>query len=245
MILERIDIGESQDRLQVALHRNRYDFVLQRLPPNQRALEIGTGLGTFTQELVPKCGGYIGVEFDPNACAAAQKKNPAAEIIQGDARQLPFADNQFSFIICLEVLEHLGDWQAGVKNIHRCLQPEGMAIISVPCQRNGGKSETNEYHVYEPGEAELISLFKTLFENVEVYYQYFEETWWMALARQLHLRRLFGLSQSYADLSAGLPQATSQLHIGQKPKGMKQHLIVVVGGKKLRPDWQPVLEKIF
>jgi ubiquinone/menaquinone biosynthesis C-methylase UbiE len=237
MILERMDIGESQDRLQVALHRNRYDFVLQRLPPDQSVLEIGTGLGTFTQELFPKCGSYIGVEFDSEACATARKKNPAAEIIEGDARQLPFADNQFSFIICLEVLEHLGDWQAGVKHIHRCLQAEGTTIISVPWRSTGGKSEGNEYHVYEPGEAELVVAFKTLFQNVEVHYQYFGETWLMTLARQLHLRRFFGLSQIYADLSAGLPQATSQLRIGEKAKGMKQHLILIASGKKIRPDW--------
>ncbi len=142
-----MDIGESQDRLQVALHRNRYDFVLQRLPPNQSVLEIGTGLGIFTQELFPNAIFIPEVEFDPDACAAARKKNPIAKIVQGDARQLPFADNQFSFVICLEVLEHLGDWQAGVKQIHRCLEPEGMAIISVPWRRSGGKSETNEYHI--------------------------------------------------------------------------------------------------
>jgi ubiquinone/menaquinone biosynthesis C-methylase UbiE len=235
MILERMDIGESQDRLQVALHRNRYDFVLRRLPSNQSVLEIGTGLGTFTQELFPKCGSYIGVEFDPEACAMAQKKNPTAKIIQGDARQLPFADNQFSFVICLEVLEHLGDWQAGVSHIHRCLQPEGMAIISVPWRRSGGKSETNEYHIYEPGEAELIAEFKTLFQNLEVHHQYFEETCWMTFVRKLHLRRFFGLNQIYADLSAGLPQATSQLRIRQKPKGLKQHLILVASGKKISP----------
>ena len=173
MILERVDINESEDRLQITLHRDRYDFVLQRLPPRPDVLEIGTGLGAFTRELLPRCGHYVGVEFDPAACATARKKNPAAEIIQGDARQLPFGDGRFSFIVCLEVLEHLGDWQAGVKNIHRCLQPEGIAIISVPWRREGGKSEANEYHVYEPGEAELVSLFKTLFETVEVHYQYF------------------------------------------------------------------------
>jgi ubiquinone/menaquinone biosynthesis C-methylase UbiE len=232
MILERVDINESADRLQFTLHRNRYDFVLQRLPPGQNVLEIGTGLGAFTRELHPRCGKYIGVEFDPDACAAARQKNPAADIRQGDARQLPFADNQFSLIVCLEVLEHLGDWQAGVRHIHRCLQPDGTAIISVPWRRRGGKSETNEYHVYEPGETELVALFRKWFNRVEVHYQYFEETRLMTVARQLHLRRILGLSQVYADLSAGLPSSTSRLHIAQKARGMKQGLLLVAGGKK-------------
>jgi SAM-dependent methyltransferase len=231
MTLERIDIENCSEPLQVALHRQRYDFVLQRLPPSQNVLEIGTGLGMFTRELFPRCGRYAGVEFDPDACAASRKKNLAADIIQGDARQLPYADNQFSFVVCLEVLEHLGDWQAGVKNIHRCLQPDGKAIISVPWRRIGGKSETNEYHVYEPGEAELVSLFKKLFENVEVHYQYFEETFWMTVTRKLRLRRLLGLADPYANLSRGLSSATSRLKIEPTAHGMKMGLILVAGKK--------------
>jgi ubiquinone/menaquinone biosynthesis C-methylase UbiE len=231
--LERVDVENCPDSLQNILHRQRYDFVLARLTPGQRVLEIGTGVGTFAKELFPKCRSYVGLEFDPAACLDARTKTGnRAEIIQGDARQLPFADNQFSFIICLEVLEHLGDWQAGVKHIHRCLQTDGTVIISVPWRRIGGKSETNEFHPYEPGESELVSLFRTLFKNVEAHYQYFEETWWLTLARHLRVRRFFGLSQIYADLSVGLPSATSKLRINQRSGGMKTNLIVVIRGKK-------------
>ncbi len=233
MTLERVDVQNCSDTLQIVLHRQRYDFVLARLTPGQRVLEIGTGAGTFTKELFPKCGSYVGLEFDAAACIDARiKTENRAEIIQGDARQLPFADNQFSFIICLEVLEHLGDWQAGVKHIHRCLQLDGMVIISVPWRRIGGKSETNEFHLYEPGESELVSRFRTLFANVEVHYQYFKETWWLTLARHLRIRRFFGLSQIYADLSAGLPHATSMLQINQRSGGMNTNLILVIRGKK-------------
>src|SRR5580658_636615 len=172
MALERVDVENCADRLQIVLHRARYDFVISRLQPGQKVLEIGTGAGTFTRELFPRCASYLGVEFDEAACQMARLKTEGrAKVIQADARQLPLADNEFSFIICLEVLEHLGDWQAGVRNIHRCLQPGGMAIISVPWRRTGGKSETNEYHPYEPGEDELLALFRQLFQTVEVYYQ--------------------------------------------------------------------------
>jgi ubiquinone/menaquinone biosynthesis C-methylase UbiE len=233
MTLERVDVENCSDALQIVLHRQRYDFVLDRLTPGQRVLEIGTGAGIFPKELFPKCGSYVGLEFDAAACLNARiKTGNRVEIIQGDARQLPFADSQFSFIICLEVLEHLGDWQAGIRHIHRCLQPDGMVIISVPWRRIGGKSKTNEFHLYEPGEFELISLFKNLFKNVEVHYQYFEETWWWTLARHLRVRRFFGLSQIYADLSAGLPSATSKLHINQCSGGMNTNLILVIRGKK-------------
>ncbi len=229
--VERMDISHSQDYLQIALHRLRYDFVLARLRANQRVLEIGTGLGFFTAELFPRCASYVGVEYDAGACAESRSKNKGAEIVQADARQLPFEESLFSFIVCLEVIEHLGDWQAGVRNIHRCLQPDGMAIISVPWRRFGGKSEINKYHLYEPGERELVSLFEKLFEKVEVHYQYFEETPWMTLARKLRLRKLLGLAGSYADLSRGLSTATSRLKIEPAAKGMKMGLLLAASKK--------------
>jgi SAM-dependent methyltransferase len=232
MILERVDLDDCQDLLQVALHRRRYDFVLERLPAGQKVLEIGTGPGVFTRELLPKCGSYTGVEYDPGTCLQAREKNPGAEIIEADARRLPFGERQFSFILCLEVLEHLGDWQAGLRNIHHCLRPEGLAIISVPWRRVGGKSLINQYHLYEPGEDELTALLRELFVGVEVFYLYFEETLAMTLARRFHCRRLLGLHRIYADLTAGLPHATARLRIGPSAKGFKQGLIAVLKGKK-------------
>ncbi len=233
MTLERIDIADCEDRLQVSLHRARYDFVLTRLPPGQKVLEIGVGAATFTEELLPRCKEYVGVEYDHDTCLLACKKTAGkAKIVQADARNLPFGKDEFSFIVCLEVLEHLGDYRAGVNNIHRCLRPEGVTIISVPYRRIGGRSKTNEYHPYEPGERELVSLLKQLFVKVEVYYQYFEETRWMTLARTFHIRRLLGLHHIYGDLSAGQPWATARLRLDRKPKGMKVGLVIVAGGKK-------------
>jgi SAM-dependent methyltransferase len=233
MTLERVDISDCADRLQVVLHSARYQFILSRLPPGARVLEIGVGSATFTKELFPRCGSYVGVEYDSATCAEARRKTGGTvEIIEADARALPFADNEFSFIVCLEVLEHLGDFRAGVRNIHRCLRPGGLAIVSVPYRRIGGKSETNEHHPYEPGEGELVSMFQALFARVEVQYQYFEETGLMTVARTLHLRRLLGLHRPYADLSAGVPEATSRLQIGPHAVGMKMGLIIVGSDKR-------------
>lgn len=237
MTLERLDIDNCTDRLQETLHRQRYDFVLSRLPKQAELLEVGTGVGAFTRELVSRCQSYVGVEFDPRACEEARKRtHRKAEILRADARQLPFEHERFSFIICLEVLEHLGDWRRGVTEIHRCLKQNGTAIISVPFRKRGGRSATNEHHVYEPGKKELINLLHKLFEEVRVFYQSFQESPFMTFARTLHVRRFVGLAKSYADLSRGEPSLLERIEIRSQPNGLKIGLIAFVTSKKPAGD---------
>ena len=232
MTLERVDVESCEDRLQIALHQGRYDFVLERIRPSEHLLEIGVGAGTFTNQILSKCQSYVGVEYDHATCLDARRKTgDKANIVEGDARRLDFANEQFSFVVCLEVLEHLGNFTAGVKEIHRCLKPTGIAVVSVPFRRIGGKSETNEHHPYEPGEKELVTAFTTLFNRVEIYYQYFQETFWLTLTRKLHIRRFAGTHRIYSDLSKGHPNAISKLFIGTKPRGLKLGLLLVVRDK--------------
>lgn len=235
---ERLDNRTSSDRLQIALHNQRYEFVLQNLSRLESVLEIGTGEGNLSVLLAKKCGSYTGLEFDAESCrATSERLGGAFRVIQGDARDMPFVPQSFSGIVCLEVLEHLGDFEAGIRNTHRCLRYDGMAIISVPYRRKGGPSQTNIYHVYEPGECELVAVLLRYFEVVRVQYQYFEETILMKVARLLHIRRALGLDSVYADLANGEPHAISRLNVGPNPSGMKMHILIVVERpKKMSSD---------
>lgn len=51
---------------------------------------------------------------------------------QADATRLPFADASIDKIICSEVLEHIPDYQAVLREIKRILKPGGLLAISVP-----------------------------------------------------------------------------------------------------------------
>lgn len=227
---ERLDTRTSEDRLQVALHNQRYDFVLKHLNRLESVLEVGTGEGNLSVLLAPKCGRFVGIEFDPAACrVASERLGGGYQVLQADARALPFESESFSGIVCLEVLEHLGDFVAGVKNIHRCLRNDGMAILSIPWRGRGGPSATNKYHVYEPGEGELLDVLGSHFAQIRVFYQYFEETLLMTMGRVLRLRRLLGLQALYQALTEGAPEALARLKIQAPPAhGLKLHLVVIV-----------------
>jgi ubiquinone/menaquinone biosynthesis C-methylase UbiE len=233
MPVERIDVHNTQDRLQAALHQARYDFAIERIPNSASVLEIGTGTGSMTAMLTAKCKDYTGVEIDAHAIQLTREKvGDEAKIVEADIRSLPFANGQFSHIVCLEVLEHIGNYQVGVGEIHRCLNSQGTAVISVPYRKSGGKSESNPYHLYEPGAAELEEVFSSLFEKVETHFQYFEETLLMTLSRLTHTRRLFGLAGQYRALTEGEPSALRNLRIAKKAQGMKTGVILVAQGPK-------------
>lgn len=50
----------------------------------------------------------------------------------GDARSVPLRGNAVDWVVCTEVLEHLDDPSACVREIHRSLKPGGTIIASVP-----------------------------------------------------------------------------------------------------------------
>jgi SAM-dependent methyltransferase len=54
------------------------------------------------------------------------------KVEKGFAEKLPFADESFDVVTALDVVEHLDDDVAGLREMNRVLQPEGRALIFVP-----------------------------------------------------------------------------------------------------------------
>jgi ubiquinone/menaquinone biosynthesis C-methylase UbiE len=234
--VERLDLEQSSDRLQVALHQQRYEFVLARVCPEDSVLEVGTGTGSFSQMVSASCREFTGLEYDTSACELTRSRiQGSAAVFQGDAQAMPFPSRSFSVIVCLEVLEHLENYQRALGEIHRCLSPGGRVMISVPYRRRGGPNPRNQFHIYEPGERELVAAFRQYFSRVETFYQYFEEPTWMTLARVSHLRSLLGLAPVYRDLALGTPQMTARLRIAVKPGGWKINLLLLAAEPRSVP----------
>lgn len=57
--------------------------------------------------------------------------SPLADV-KADICQLPFADDQYDFIICNHVLEHIPNDLQAMREIYRVLSPGGTAILQVP-----------------------------------------------------------------------------------------------------------------
>ena len=82
----------------------------------------------------------VGVDLDfgslqegkTNLTLFSSISNKESTFFQGSVYNLPFSDNAFETIICSEVLEHVADVDATLKELTRLLKPGGNLLISVP-----------------------------------------------------------------------------------------------------------------
>ena len=98
-------------------------------------LENGCGVGMYIAHLAPQVGKIIGLEYDfERACEAGQvaQAYPNAAILCAAGEALPFPEAFFSLILSHEVLEHVQDDRASVKEMLRTLQPGGRMALFVP-----------------------------------------------------------------------------------------------------------------
>lgn len=61
--------------------------------------------------------------------------SPLADV-KADICNLPFLDNEFDFILCNHVLEHIPDDTRAMQELYRILKPDGTAILQIPQDLN-------------------------------------------------------------------------------------------------------------
>lgn len=100
-------------------------------------LDIGCHSGLFTSVILPivKTEKIYGIDVSANAIKKAKKRIPNGDFIVGDIHKLPYKDNFFDAVYCLEVLEHVDSPIEVLKEIKRVMNKGGYGVILVPNDR--------------------------------------------------------------------------------------------------------------
>jgi len=111
------------------------DSIRQRYPEHGdlRMLDAGCGTGLMLQELRPM-GTVEGVDISEEALQFCRKRG-LENVRNADVRALPFDDGQFDFVTALDVLEHLDDDAAALREFRRVLKPGGRVFIFAPAHQ--------------------------------------------------------------------------------------------------------------
>jgi SAM-dependent methyltransferase len=97
--------------------------------PAIRILDVGCGTGA-NLEMLSQFGAAEGVDVSDDALEFCRRKGLHAQ--KGLAETLPFADETFDVTTALDVVEHLDDDVAGLKEMYRVTKTGGYSLIFVP-----------------------------------------------------------------------------------------------------------------
>jgi SAM-dependent methyltransferase len=120
------------------------DFTKFPINPGDRVLDLGCGAGRHAFEAYRRGARVVAVDLDLKELAPVsdmfaamraegETRPPAqAAAVTADATRLPFPDGSFDAIIVAEMLEHIPNDAAALKEIARVLRPGGTVAVTVP-----------------------------------------------------------------------------------------------------------------
>jgi len=102
------------------------------LPFNADILDVGTGTGSNLR-LLQDLGftRIIGVDQSPVAIQFCAEKG-LGEVRLGDVCALPFPDASFDLVLATDIIEHVDDDLAALRELHRVLKPGQPLLLTVP-----------------------------------------------------------------------------------------------------------------
>src|ERR1700677_2804003 len=117
-----------------------------RLPARARILDAGCGSGRNMLELA-RHGTVTGVELSPTSVTLARER-AVGEVIEGSVLDMPFDSASFDLAVSLDVIEHLQDDLAALRELRRVIAPGGSLLITVPAYQWlwSGHDEINHHH---------------------------------------------------------------------------------------------------
>lgn len=120
-------------------HHCQYESVLNQVVPGMRVLDAGCGDGMLSLMLARKGAVVTGTDIsEPNIVAAkkfASEEGLDIDFRVADIENLPFQDSEFDIVVSSHVLEHIPDFDKGLKEIMRVTKKT--AVVAIPTILNG------------------------------------------------------------------------------------------------------------
>jgi SAM-dependent methyltransferase len=97
-------------------------------------VEIGCSSGLLMREMMARLPGnvFLGADYTYGTLEALGRRLHAIPLVQFDLTRCPLPDAFADIVVMLNVLEHIGDDEAAISEVHRIVKPGGSVIIEVP-----------------------------------------------------------------------------------------------------------------
>jgi len=120
-------VARRPEELQRQYHQLLKNYFGFLVPPGQRVLEVGCGLGDLLTSVKPSRA--VGVDFSPKAIEAARQRHPQAEFHVADAADFEAAE-PFDYIVMSDLVNDVPDVQRVFERARRNAAPDTRLVLN-------------------------------------------------------------------------------------------------------------------
>jgi ubiquinone/menaquinone biosynthesis C-methylase UbiE len=135
-VSEERAIQEEFERAAAAFaERTKYRFddlpatEFSRVQGHETVLDVGCGTGNFLRQFRGHAARLIGLDLTAGMLGVARAAHPDLELVQGNARRLPFASASVDLVTSAQALHHMWDPIPVVMEMRRVAGPGGRVMV--------------------------------------------------------------------------------------------------------------------
>lgn len=139
----------------------------------QSVIEVGCGLGMGTKLLTDAGARVTATDYEETCLRYAREHfGCAVDYRQCSATALPFADQAFDFVTCVDVIEHIADYDQALAEMRRVTRQAVLFATPnrLPENTNPDGTPRNYWHQFEWTPEEMRAALARIFPRFEVHY---------------------------------------------------------------------------
>lgn len=169
---DAVEFDYFEERKGATAHDERRvrEYIISKIPKDVKSiLDVGCGNGWVAKEFLPEGKQVFSLDISVTNPSIVNKlyPNPKHLALAADSFHLPFNDESFDCVIASEIIEHVFDPAAFVKELFRVVKKGGRLIVTTPykekliyylCIHCNQKTPANA-HIHSFDEKKLESLY--------------------------------------------------------------------------------------